>query len=90
MKHEWRKKEKGIYLPKNEPVRIQIPEFGFFSIGGEGNPNDEFFAEYIWVLYSLSYAIKMRPKKGTAPEGYFDLQQMVKDLIYLHSLYQQE
>ncbi len=72
MKHEWRKKEKEIYLPKNKPVRIQIPEFGYFSIEGKGNPNDESFAEYIGVLYSLSYAIKMSPKKGIEPEGYFE------------------
>ena len=72
MKHEWYKKEKEINLPKNKPVRIQIPEFGFFTIEGEGNPNNDFFAEYIGVLYSLSYAIKMSPKKGIEPEGYFD------------------
>jgi hypothetical protein len=72
MKHEWRKKEREYYLPGNKPVRVQIPEFGFFSIKGKGNPNDEFFAEYIAVLYSLSYAVKMSPKKGIAPEGYFD------------------
>lgn len=72
MKHEWRKKEKDLYLPKNKPVRIQIPEFGFFTINGEGNPNSDFFAEYIEVLYSLSYAIKMSPKKGLHAKGYFD------------------
>jgi len=72
MKHEWRKKEKEIYLPKNKPGRIQVPEFGFFTIDGMGNPNDKKFPEYIRVLYSLSYAVKMSPKKGWAPEGYFD------------------
>jgi len=72
MKHEWRKTEKEIYLPKNKPVRIQVPEFSFFSIKGKGNPNNEFFAEYIGVLYSLSYAIKMSSKKGIGPDGYFD------------------
>ena len=72
MKHEWRKKEKELYIPKNIPVRIQIPEFGFFSVEGQGNPNDDSFAEYIAVLYSLSYAVKMSPKKGIEPDGYFD------------------
>jgi hypothetical protein len=72
MKHEWRKKEKELYLPKNKPGRIHVPEFGFFSIDGMGNPNDDKFPEYIGVLYSLSYAVKMSPKKGWAPEGYFD------------------
>lgn len=72
MKHEWRKKEKQLYLPKNKPERIDVPEFGFFTIDGKGNPNDEQFPEYIGVLYALSYAVKMSPKKGSAPEGYFD------------------
>jgi len=73
MKHEWRKKEKAIYLPKNKPELINIPEYKFITIKGEGNPNDDFFAEYIGVLYSLSYAVKMIPKKQTAkPKGYYD------------------
>ena len=47
-----------------------VPPMNFFSIRGEGNPNDPFFADYIGVLYSLSYAVKMSPKSGTAPENY--------------------
>ena len=72
MKHEWRKKEKEIYLPKNKPGKIQIPEYKFFTIKGTGNPNDDYFSEYIRVLYSLSYAVKMSIKKGIEPKGYFD------------------
>lgn len=72
MKHEWKKHEKQFYLPKNKPELINIPNFKFFVIDGSGNPNDDFFAEYIGVLYSLSYAVKMSPKKGIIPQGYFD------------------
>lgn len=72
MKHDWKKTEKQFYLPKNKPELIQIPKFKFFTIEGNGNPNDEFFAEYIGVLYSLSYGVKMSPKKGIEPKGYFD------------------
>lgn len=72
MKHEWRKKEKAIYLPKNKPEIIDVPQFKYFTIEGEGNPNDDFFAEYIGVLYSLSYGVKMSYKKGIEPSGYFD------------------
>lgn len=72
MKHEWRKHEKAIYLPKNKPVFINLPEFKYFSITGQGNPNSDSFPEYIAVLYALSYAVKMSPKKGMQPEGYFD------------------
>jgi len=72
MKHEWRKAEKQFYLPKNKPELVSIPKFKFFTIEGAGNPNDDFFAEYIGVLYSLSYGVKMSPKKGIEPKGYFD------------------
>ncbi|EZH74106.1 hypothetical protein ATO12_14625 [Aquimarina atlantica] len=72
MKHEWRKKEKGVYIPKNTPEIIEIPQYNFLTVEGEGNPNSEFFSEFIGVLYAVSYAIKMGLKKGTAPEGYFD------------------
>ncbi|MCB9206544.1 MAG: GyrI-like domain-containing protein [Ignavibacteriales bacterium] len=71
MKHEWRKHEKEIYLPKNKPINIEIPEFNFFTIEGKGNPNNEIFPKYIEVLYSLSYAVKMSYKKGIEPDDYF-------------------
>lgn len=41
-------------------------------IKGKGNPNHEYFAEKIGVLYSLAYAIKMMPRQGYTPEGYFE------------------
>ena len=72
MKYDWKKDDKQFYLPKGKPETIVIPEFRFFSIEGKGNPNDDFFAEYIGVLYSLSYAVKMSPKQGLAPKDYFE------------------
>jgi hypothetical protein len=72
MIQEWKKSEKQYYLPKNKPEMINIPKFRFYTIEGRGNPNDDYFAEYIGVLYSLSYGVKMSPKKGIAPKGYFD------------------
>jgi len=73
VKHEWRKSEKQIYLPKTSPERTQIPEYKFVTIQGEGNPNSGFFADYIGVLYAVAYAIKMNLKKEkTKPKGYSD------------------
>lgn len=72
MKYEWKKQEKELYLPKNKPEIFTVPNFKFFMINGKGNPNDEEFFEAIGVLYSLAYAVKMMPKKGKTPEGYFD------------------
>lgn len=73
VKHEWRKKEKGIYLPKKKPELITIPKFHYLSIYGEGNPNSPLFTEHIQALYSVAYAIKMTLKKITVvPENYTD------------------
>lgn len=72
MKHEWKKAEKQYYAPKNQPESLRVPEFKFFTIEGEGNPNDPFFSEYIGVLYSLSYGVRMSHKQGIAPAGYFE------------------
>ena len=72
MKHEWKKHDKQFYQPKNKPEMIMVPPFSYFSIEGKGNPNDDFFGEYIAVLYSLSYAIKMSPKQGIAPKDYVE------------------
>lgn len=72
MKHDWNKSEKVYYKPAAKPQLVNIPTFRFFTLRGKGNPNDDLFAEYIGVLYSLAYAVKMSPKKGLAPEGYFE------------------
>jgi hypothetical protein len=72
MKHDWKRNDRQFYLPKDKPETIILPAFNFYSIEGKGNPNDKFFADYIGVLYSLSYAIKMSPKQGFAPKEYFE------------------
>lgn len=72
MKYEWRKKEKEYYLPKSKPEVVDIKEFKFIQLRGEGNPNSEGFSEAIGVLYSLAYAIKMMPRNGIDIDGYYD------------------
>ncbi|MDC7224639.1 MAG: GyrI-like domain-containing protein [Spirochaetales bacterium] len=72
MKYEWRKEEKGLYLPKAIPTEVRVPEMGFFCVEGAGNPNGEAFGEYIQALYSLAYGVRMSGKGGTAPEGFFE------------------
>ncbi len=72
MKHEWRKHEKNLYLPKPAPELIKVPDMQFLTISGQGNPNSEGFAKYIEILYTLSYALKMGFKKGPIPQGYLD------------------
>lgn len=73
MKHEWRKKEKAIYLPKSKPEFIEVPSYKYITVKGEGSPDSEDFASCIGVLYSLSYAIKMtRKKEFSEHEGFLD------------------
>jgi len=72
MKYEWKKQEKELYFPKDTPTVITIPKQKFFAIKGKGNPNEEDFSERISVLYSLAYAVRMMPKSGFTPEGYFE------------------
>lgn len=73
MKYEWRKNDKELYLPKTKPTLIEIPRMSFFVINGKGNPNTSLsFKQAIGALYSLSYSIKMLPKGGAMPVGYFE------------------
>lgn len=72
MKYEWRKNEKYIYLPKEKPELVTIPKAKYFCIKGVGNPNCEDFSNRIGVLYTMSYAVKMMPRNGYTPDGYFD------------------
>lgn len=72
MKYEWKKRDKELYLPKTSPTLLDVPTMKFFTIKGSGNPNSEAFTERVEVLYKLSYTIRMMPKKGYTPEGYFE------------------
>ncbi|OPX46547.1 hypothetical protein CLTHE_27680 [Clostridium thermobutyricum DSM 4928] len=35
MKHEWRKHEKDIYIPKKKPEIIDVQEFKYITITGK-------------------------------------------------------
>lgn len=71
-KQKSKKAKKQLYLPKTIPELITIPNQKFFMLKGKGNPNSDSFAEKIGVLYSLAYAIRMMPKQGYIPDGYFE------------------
>ena len=72
MKQEWRKHEKDVYIPKTKPQFIKVPSFKYLVLSGRTNPNSELFAEYIGVLYSLSYAVRMSYKWEEVPKGYYE------------------
>lgn len=72
MKYEYKKQEKEIYDVKDQLQVVDIPKQSFICINGIGNPNSEPFVKNIEVLYQLSYAIKMMPRNGFTPDGYFE------------------
>lgn len=72
MKYEWKKQDKDLYLPGTNPVLIDVPSLRFAMIHGEGNPNDEPFSERVGALYAVTWTIKMMPKSGFTPEGYYE------------------
>lgn len=72
MKYEWKKEEKNIYLPKDKPTLVQVPKTKYLCIKGKGNPNGEDYSNRVGALYSLAYAIRMMPRNGFTPDGYFE------------------
>lgn len=73
LKHEWRKKEKPLYIPKASPELIEVPKMKFITLCGEGSPADDQFIQVIGALYSLAYTIKMTLKKyDNPPQNYYD------------------
>jgi hypothetical protein len=65
---------KELYLPPTRPTIVDVPAMTFVMVDGAGNPNDEggAYARAVRALYSLSYAIKMSPRAGGQPAGFFD------------------
>jgi hypothetical protein len=71
---DYKKEYKDLYLPKNTPVIIDIPEIHFVAIEGKGNPNEENgeYQKALGVLYGIQYTIKMSKMGKDIPDGYFD------------------
>jgi hypothetical protein len=65
---------KHLFLPSaKQPQILTVPPLRYAMIDGAGDPNtSEEFQDAVGALYSVSYGIKMLPKKGAVPEGYFE------------------
>ena len=72
MKYEWKKEEKKYYLPKTEPELVNIPFSKYITIKGHGDPNKAEFSKRVEALYLVAYGIKMLPKSGYIPNGYYE------------------
>jgi len=71
---DFKKEYKDLYAPGGIPTLIDVPAMRFIMVDGKGNPNDEEgeYSTAIELLYGLSYTIKMSPKSGPAPKGYYE------------------
>ena len=74
MIYDFKKMEKKLYQPGNEPVQIDVPEILFLQVDGRGDPNEPEgeYSSAVEILYALSYAIRMMPMSGQTPDGYFE------------------
>ena len=72
-KFDFKKAYRDLYLPKTDPVFIDVPAMTFIMVDGAGDPNTAAsYREAMELLYGLSFTIKMSPKAGKALPGYFD------------------
>lgn len=72
VKHEYRKHEKNLYCPSNEPRLLDVPSMNYIAIGGTGNPNTVEFSSKIESLFTIAYTLKMFEKKGVSIKDYND------------------
>lgn len=65
---------KKLYFPSaKQPQIILMPPLRYAMADGRGDPNTSAeFQDALSALYAVSYGIKMLPKKGVLPEGYFE------------------
>lgn len=70
MKYEWRKEEKGLYIPKSKPEIVDVPRLKFITIAGAENPNSEGFKQAITALYPVAYNIRLKLKTGWMREPF--------------------
>ena len=73
-KIDFKKTLKQLYLPSSkEVVTVEVPAMNFAMVDGVGDPNDSAqFQDVVGALYGVTFTIKMSPKKGPAPAGYFE------------------
>ena len=70
---DFKKEYKDLYMPKDEPVLIDVPAMKFLMVDGNGDPNhNPDFQQATELLYGLSHTIRMSKKKGKQPDGYFE------------------
>ena len=73
-KIDYKKEYKDLYLPKTNPMLIDVPSMKFIMVEGTGNPNDKDgeYQKAMQILYGLSFTIKMSKMGENKIDGYFE------------------
>ncbi len=74
MPFDYKKEYKEFYLPKRQPVIIDVPPINYLAVRGRGDPNleDGEYKESLGLLYAIAFTIKMSKKGDHKIQGYFD------------------
>lgn len=60
---------KHLYRARQTPELVDVPEFSFLMIDGQGDPNvSERYREAIQALYAVSYTLKFAFKRAGGPD----------------------
>ena len=72
--YDYKKEFKDLYLPKNKPMVIDVPQMQFVAVEGKGDPNDKNgdYPKAMQILYSIQFTIKMSKMGSKKLNGYFD------------------
>ncbi|MFW6438135.1 MAG: GyrI-like domain-containing protein [Armatimonadota bacterium] len=63
-KRDFKKVNRELYLPPQEPVMVDVPPMNFIMIDGEGDPNTEtWYESSVEALYAIGYSIKFIVKE---------------------------
>jgi len=73
-KNDFKKEMKYLFNPSiKEVVVVDVPIMNFLMIDGLGDPNtSQEYQDALEALYGITFTIKMLPKKGKTPNGYFE------------------
>lgn len=72
-KLDYKKEYPDLYLPKQKPMLIEVPQITYVTVNGKGDPNTSSeYQEALELLYGISYTIKMSKMTDDKIAGYFE------------------
>lgn len=74
MPFDYKKEYKELYMPKNKPRIVAVPEANYIAVRGKGNPNEEggAYQQALSILYAVAYTLKMSHKTDYKIQGFFE------------------